>query len=67
MLNATQLNRLDASCLPLQRLPCGVVLWHHLLTRRLAAGRAPPHLQGIGGGAAGGAGGCSTALRAPSL
>ena len=51
---------------PAQRLPCRVVVRHRLLPRRLAAGRAPPGVQGAGRGtasrqaaaaAAGGAGG----------
>ncbi len=40
-----------------QRLPRGVVLRHRLLARRLAGGRAPPHVQGSGRSAAGGQGG----------
>ena len=48
--------------LALQCVPRGVVLRHRLLARRLAAGRAPPHVQGAGGCAAGSCG--SAALRA---
>ena len=39
-----------------QRMPRGVVLWHRLLARRLAAGRAQAHVQGAGGVAAAGQG-----------
>ena len=42
-----------------QRLPCGVVLRHRLLPRRLAGGRAPSGVQGVGRGAAGGEGGAA--------
>ena len=38
----------------MQRLPRGLVLRHRLFPRRLAAGRAPPGVQGAGGGTAGG-------------
>lgn len=44
-------------------MPCGVVLQHRLLARRLARGRPPPRVQSAGGRAAGAEGGAAAAAR----